>query len=59
MSAQLTVLVPMFDGTGYTTWARAMKAFLQSQGLFGYANGDLQEPAYRPAVTAIAFVAAT
>jgi hypothetical protein len=36
MSSQLATLVPVFDRTNYLVWSRAMKAYLQSQGLFGY-----------------------
>ena len=49
MSSQLTTLVPVFDGTNYNNWAKAMKAFLMAQGLWTYANGDdLPPPAPRP-----------
>jgi hypothetical protein len=36
MSSQLATLVPVFDGTNYLVWSRAMKAYLQSQGVMTY-----------------------
>ena len=41
MSSQLTQLVPVFDGTNYSIWSKAIKAFLMSQGLWGHAAGTL------------------
>jgi hypothetical protein len=52
MSSQLATLVPVFDGTNYLVWSRAMKAYLQSQGLFGYTDGSLTIPISIPAVAA-------
>jgi hypothetical protein len=59
MSSQLATLVPIFDGTNYLVWSRAMKAYLQSQGLFGYTNGSLTIPVSIPAVAASPVVPAT
>jgi hypothetical protein len=52
MSSQLATLVPVFDGTNYLVWSRAMKAYLQSQGLFGYTDDSLTIPLLIPAVAA-------
>jgi gag-polypeptide of LTR copia-type len=38
-------LVPILDGANYGIWSKAMKAFLMSLGLWGYADGTLEEPA--------------
>ena len=46
MSSQLTSLVPLFDGSGYITWAKAIKAFLMSQGLWGFVSGTFIELPY-------------
>jgi hypothetical protein len=54
MSSQLATLVPVFDGTNYLVWSRVMKAYLQSQGLFGYTDGSLTIPVSIPAVAATA-----
>jgi hypothetical protein len=59
MSSQLATLVPIFDGTNYLVWSRAMKAYLQLQGLFGYTNGSLTIPISIPAVAASPAVPAT
>lgn len=34
ISSQLTTIVPVLDGTNYTTWAATAKAWLQSTGLW-------------------------
>ena len=44
MSSQLTNLVPVFDGQNYGQWAKAIKVFLMSQGLWGYTNGTIAQP---------------
>ena len=44
MSSQLTNLVPVFDGQNYGQWAKAIKAFLMSQGLWGYMDGTIPHP---------------
>jgi transposase InsO family protein len=44
MSSQLTNFVPVLDGSNYGLWSKAMKAFLQSQGLWGYAEGTFATP---------------
>jgi transposase InsO family protein len=59
MSSQLATLVPIFDGTNYLVWSRAMKAYLQSQGLFGYTDGSLTIPVSISAVAASPAVPAT
>jgi hypothetical protein len=59
MSSQLATLVPIFDGTNFLVWSRAMKAYLQSQGLFGYTDGSITIPVSMPAVAASPAVAAT
>ena len=46
MSSQLTSLTTVFDGSNYTQWAKQMQAFLMSQGLWGYAEGTIDEPLY-------------
>ena len=45
MSSQLTNPVPVFDGQNYGQWAKAIKVFLMSQGLWGYADGTIAQPA--------------
>ena len=45
MSSQLTNLVPIFDGQNYGQWAKAIKVFLMSQGLWGYTDGTIAQPA--------------
>jgi hypothetical protein len=45
MSTNVASLVPILDGTNYGIWSKAMKAFLMSLGLWGYADGTLAEPA--------------
>ena len=44
MSTQLTHLVPIFDGSNYGLWAKAIKAFLMAQGLWGYVDGTIAQP---------------
>src|SRR5882757_2227901 len=44
MSSQLTTLVPVFDGSNYGIWSKAIKAFLMSQGLWGHVDGTITEP---------------
>ena len=44
MSSQLTSLIPVLDGSNYGLWAKAMKAYLMSIGLWGHANGDIASP---------------
>ena len=55
MSNQLTTLVTVFDGTNFPLWSRQMRAYLQSQGLYGYCTGNISKPTYRPAVKAVAY----
>ena len=45
MSSQLTNLVPIFDRQNYGQWAKAIKVFLMSQGLWGYTDGSIAQPA--------------
>ncbi len=44
MSSQLTSLVPVFDGSNWSTWFKAMTAFFMSQGLWGYVAGTITVP---------------
>ena len=44
MSSQLTHLVPVFNGQNYGQWAKAIKVFLRSQGLWGYTAGSIAHP---------------
>ena len=44
MTSQLTSLVPIFDSQNYNLWAQPIKAFLMSQGLWGYVNGSITAP---------------
>ena len=44
MTSQLTSLVPVFDGQNYNLWAQPIKAFLMSQGLWGYVDGSITAP---------------
>ena len=37
-------LVPVLDGTNYSIWSKAMKAYLMSLGLWSYVSGTIQEP---------------
>ena len=46
MSSQLNSFTTIFDGTNYMQWAKQMQAFLMSQGLWGYAEGSIDEPLY-------------
>ena len=41
MSDQTAKLVPVLDGSNYAAWSKAMKAYLMSQSLWGYANATL------------------
>ncbi len=55
MSSQLTSLVPVFDGSNWSTWSKAMTAFFMLQGLWGYVTGTIAIPviaAGPPPVTA-------
>ena len=45
MSTQLTQLVPVFDGSNYGIWSKAIKAFLMAQGVWGYVDGTIAQPA--------------
>ena len=45
MSSQLTSLIPVFDGSNWSTWSKAMTAFFMSQGLWGYVDGTITQPA--------------
>jgi hypothetical protein len=38
MSSQITQLVPVLDGSNYGTWAKSIKAYLMSLGLWSFAN---------------------
>ena len=58
MSNTLTNLVTVFDGTNFALWSRQMRAYLQSQGLWGYCTGTIIKPTYRPVVKAVAYVPA-
>jgi len=44
MSSQLTTLVQTFDGSNYQLWSKAMKAWLQSQGLWGFVDRTVVRP---------------
>ena len=46
MSSQLNSFTTVFDSVNYKQWAKQMKAFLRSQGLWGYATGTVIEPPY-------------
>ena len=46
MSSQLNSFTTVFDGSNYTQWAKQMQAFLMSQGLWGYAEGTIDEPLF-------------
>ncbi len=55
MSSQLTSLVPIFDGSNWSTWSKAMTTFFMLQGLWGYVAGTIPVPvvaAGPPPVTA-------
>src|SRR6267378_2863629 len=58
MSSQLTTLVQTFDGSNYQLWSKAMKAWLQSQGLWGFVDGTVVRPADPAAGAAAADIAA-
>ena len=45
-TSQLAASVPIFDGSNFLAWAKPMRAFLMSQGLWGYASGDLVDTAF-------------
>jgi hypothetical protein len=45
MSSNVASLVPILDGANYGIWSKAMKAYLMSLSLWGYADGTLAEPA--------------
>ena len=53
MSSQLTTLVQTFDRLNYQLWSKVMKAWLQSQGLWGFVDGTIVHPA-DPATAEIA-----
>ena len=44
MSSQLTSLMMVFDGQNWQLWLQSMWAFLMSNGLWAFGNGDQQEP---------------
>ena len=46
MSSQLNSFTTVFDGLNYKQWAKQMQAFLMSQGLWGYAEGTIDEPLF-------------
>ena len=46
MSSQLNSFTTVFDRSNYTQWAKQMQAFLMSQGLWGYAEGTIDEPLF-------------
>ncbi len=48
MSSQLTSLVPIFDGSNWSTWSKAMTTFFMSQGLWGYVAGTIPVPVIAP-----------
>ncbi len=58
MSSQLTTLVQTFDGSNYQLWSKAMKAWLQLQGLWGFVDGTIVRPADPATGAAAADVAA-
>src|SRR6266404_9990119 len=58
MSSQLTMLVQTFDGSNYQLWSKVMKAWLQSQGLWGIVNRTIVHPADPAAGAATAEIAA-
>jgi hypothetical protein len=45
MSTNIASLVPILNSANYGIWSKAMKAFLMSLGLWGYADRTLAEPA--------------
>src|ERR1700692_2581209 len=53
MSSQLTQFVSVFDGSDFQLWRKSMTAYLMSQGLWSFANGQSGRPEYRPAVAAV------
>ena len=60
MSSQLTSLTTVFDGQNWQLWSQSMRAFLMSNGLWAFVNGDQQEPvAPSPPAGPPAAVAAT
>ena len=44
MSSNVATLVPILDGTNYRQWAIAMRAFIMSQGLWGFVDGSHPRP---------------
>ncbi len=48
MSSQLTSLVQTFDGQNYGLWSKAMRAYLQSQGLWAHIAGSITAPIAPP-----------
>ena len=44
--SQLTSFTTIFDGSNYKQWAKQMKAYLMSQGLWGYAKGTIDKPPF-------------
>src|SRR6266702_765830 len=55
MSSQLTSLIPIFDGSNWSIWSKAMTTFFMLQGLWGYIEGTIAVPvigAGPPPVTA-------
>src|SRR6202789_4132894 len=44
MSTALMQLVPLLDGSNYLPWARSMRAYLKSQGLWAIVNGTERYP---------------
>ena len=60
MSSQLTALTTVFDSQNWQLWLQSMRAFLMSNGLWAFVNGDQQEPvAPTPPAGPPAAVAAT
>src|ERR1700744_1808291 len=45
MSSQLTTFISVFDSSNWGIWSKVMKAYLQSQGLWGYVSGDIAQQA--------------
>src|SRR6266404_3319653 len=58
MSSQLTTLVQTFDGSNYQLWSKTMKAWLQSQGLWGFVDRTIVCPVDPAAGAAAAEIAA-
>ncbi|KAF8798350.1 hypothetical protein BYT27DRAFT_7123076 [Phlegmacium glaucopus] len=51
MSSESLELVPLFDGTNYTSWATTMAAYLKMQGLWQITKGSVNRP-QSPAISA-------